>query len=84
MYPGGYSPIKVTGVLVVPFRGLSLWIGTAEGAKTENDCYQSCLGKIYDNTFKKFLVRKCSQVMFAIIKVRSASYKICCCWIGTS
>ena len=25
----GYSPIKVTGVLVVPFRGLNLWIGTA-------------------------------------------------------
>ena len=25
---GGYSPIKVTGVLVVPFRGLNLWIGT--------------------------------------------------------
>ena len=24
---GGYSPIKVTGVLVVPFRGLNLWIG---------------------------------------------------------
>ena len=30
----GYSPIKVTGVLVVPFRGLILWIGTAWGAKT--------------------------------------------------
>ena len=26
---GGYSPIKVMGVLVVPFRGLNLWIGTA-------------------------------------------------------
>ena len=26
---GGYSPIKVLGVLVVPFRGLNLWIGTA-------------------------------------------------------
>ena len=26
---GGYSPINVTGVLVVPFRGLNLWIGTA-------------------------------------------------------
>ena len=25
----GYSPIEVTGVLVVPFRGLNLWIGTA-------------------------------------------------------
>ena len=24
----GYSPIKVTGVLVVPLRGLNLWIGT--------------------------------------------------------
>ena len=23
----GYSPIKVTGVLVVPVRGLNLWIG---------------------------------------------------------
>ena len=23
---GGFSPIKVTGVLVVPFRGLNLWI----------------------------------------------------------
>ena len=30
----GYSPIKVTGVLVVPFRGLILWIGTAWGATT--------------------------------------------------
>ena len=26
---GGYSPIKVTGVLVVPFRGLNLGISTA-------------------------------------------------------
>ena len=25
----GYSPIKVAGVLVVPFRGLNLWIDTA-------------------------------------------------------
>ena len=28
---GGYSPIKVTEVLVVPFRGLNLWIGIAWG-----------------------------------------------------
>ena len=28
----GYSPIKVTGALVVPFRALILWIGTAWGA----------------------------------------------------
>ena len=33
-FPGGYSPIKVTGVLVVPFRGLNLWIGNAYGTKT--------------------------------------------------
>ena len=26
---GGYSPIKEMGGLVVPFRGLSLWTGTA-------------------------------------------------------
>ena len=59
--PGGgggvgerYSSIKVTGVLVVPFRGLNLWIGTAYGAKS---C-QSCLGKIYDNTFKKSFEKK--------------------------
>ena len=26
---GDYSPIKVTGVLVVPFGGLNFWIGTA-------------------------------------------------------
>ena len=26
---GGYSTIKVTGLLVVLFRGLNLWIGTA-------------------------------------------------------
>ena len=26
---GGYSPIKLSGVLVVPFRGLNLWIGSA-------------------------------------------------------
>ena len=25
---GGYSPSKVTGVLVVPFRVLNLWVGT--------------------------------------------------------
>ena len=25
----GYSFIKVTGVLVIPFRGLKVWIGTA-------------------------------------------------------
>ena len=30
---GGYSPIKATGLLVVPFRGLNLWIGTTEGSK---------------------------------------------------
>ena len=30
---GRYSPIKVTGVLVVPFTGSNLWIGTAWGAK---------------------------------------------------
>ena len=24
---GGYSPSKLTGVLVVPFRVLNLWIG---------------------------------------------------------
>ena len=23
---GGYSPIKVTGLLAIPFRGLNLWI----------------------------------------------------------
>ena len=28
-FRGGYSPIKVSGVLVVPLRGLNLWIGTA-------------------------------------------------------
>ena len=39
-----------------------------EGAKTESDCCQSCLGKIYDNTFKKFLGKKCSKVMFSTIK----------------
>ena len=26
---GDYSPIKVTGVLVVPFGGLNFWIGRA-------------------------------------------------------
>ena len=25
----GFSPTKVTGVLIVPFRGLNLWIGIA-------------------------------------------------------
>ena len=75
----GYSPIKVREMLVVPFRGLNLWIGTAFGAKNENDCCQSCLGKTYDNTFKTFLGRKCSKVMFSTIKIRRASYKICCC-----
>ena len=41
LFPGGvgrgvgwYSPIKLTGVLVVLFRGLYLWVGTAKGAKT--------------------------------------------------
>ena len=29
---GGNSPIKMTGVLVVPFRGKNLSIGTAWGA----------------------------------------------------
>ena len=31
----------MTGVLVVPFRGLNLCIGIAQGAKTENECFQS-------------------------------------------
>ena len=64
----GVLPYKSDGVLVVPFRGLHLWIGTAQGAKTENDCCQSCLGKNYDNTFKKFLGKMCSKVMFSTIK----------------
>ena len=34
---------------------------------------QSCLGKIYDNTFKKSLRRKCSKVIFITIKICSAS-----------
>ena len=29
IHAGGVPPIKVTGVLVVPIRGLNLWIGTA-------------------------------------------------------
>ena len=32
------------GVLVVPLRGLNIWISTAYGAKTENDRCQNCLG----------------------------------------
>ena len=43
---GGYSPIKVAGALVVPFRGLHLWNGTAWGAKTYKNCCQSCLGTL--------------------------------------
>lgn len=27
--PGWYSPVKVARVLVVPIKGLGLWIGTA-------------------------------------------------------
>ena len=30
----GDSLIKVTGLFVVPFGGLNLWIGIAKGAKT--------------------------------------------------
>ena len=30
--PRGYSPLKVTRVLFVPFRGLNFWIGSAKGA----------------------------------------------------
>ena len=30
--PRGYSPLKVTKVLFVPFRGLNFWIGSAKGA----------------------------------------------------
>ena len=40
--------------------------------------------KIYDNTFKKSLRRKCWEVIFITIKICSASYIICCCRIGTS
>ena len=39
--------------------------------------------KIYDNTFKKSLRRKCLKVIFITIKICSASYIICCCRIGT-
>ena len=32
--PGGYSPKKLRGVLLVPSRGSNFWIGAALGAKT--------------------------------------------------
>ena len=38
------------------------------GCKTENDCSQGCVSKIYDNTFKKFLGRKCSKLCFLLLK----------------
>ena len=40
--------------------------------------------KLYDNTFKKSSRRKCSKVIFIIIKICRTSYMICCYWIGTS
>ena len=55
---GGYSPIKVTGVLVVHFRG-SNWL-LPDSLKMI--CFIRV--KIYDNTFKKSLRRKCSKVIF--------------------
>ena len=30
---GGDSPIKMTGVLAIPFRGYNLMVGNAKGAK---------------------------------------------------
>ena len=30
--------------------------------------------KIYDHTFKKYLKRKCSKVVFIVIKICSSSY----------
>ena len=77
----GYSPIKMTGVFVVPLRGLNLRIGTAQGAKTQNDCCQSCLGKTLWQYFQNVIEKK---VIFITIKICSAGYIICCCWIGTS
>ena len=36
----------------------------------------NCLSGIYGNTFKTFLRRKCSKVIFITIKICSASYII--------
>ena len=72
--------------------GFNFWIGSRVGAKTETDCCQILLimigfnnnrTKIYDNTFKKCLRRKCSKVIFITIKICSASW-LYSCWIGTS
>ena len=37
---GWYYSIQVLGVVVVPFRGFYLWIGTAKDDKTVNECHQ--------------------------------------------
>ena len=40
--------------------------------------------KIYDNTSKTSLGGKCSKDIFIAVKICSANYIFCRCWIGTS
>ena len=85
----------MTGALVVPFRGLNLWIGTAFGVlKPTKTAARVVLGtfqgpavksspiriKIYDTTFKNVLEKKVVEsYLLIVIKICSASYIICCC-----
>ena len=55
---------------------LIVCISILKGAKTLSEL---SLIKIYDNTLKNSLRRKCSKVIFIAIKIVIASYIIFCC-----
>ena len=56
----------MTGVLVVPFRGLNLWIGAAQGAKTENECFQS-ISVIFMTILSKRSWKESVQKLFFLL-----------------
>ena len=85
---GGYSPIKVTGVLLLPFRGLICGLVSLSVLKPKMTATR--VDTLYEDKdlwqcfHEKSLRRKCPKVIFITIKICSASYIICCCWVGTA
>ena len=71
--------VCLTGVLVVLFRALKLWIGTLRVLNLKCLLKHFIRIKTYDNTFKQSLRRNYMKVIFITIKICHASYRIYCC-----
>ena len=71
--------VCLTGVLVVLFRALKLWIGTLRVLNLKCLLKHFIRIKTYDNIFKQSLRRNYMKVIFITIKICRASYRIYCC-----